>query len=133
MTGRRYSAVKLLPTEASTLRAIRQALSFRGWRTYRIQQSLGSHRGFADLIAIKDAVTLFIEVKAPRGKLSSYQERFGAEITAGGGIYVVARSVEDIEKVITGIHLAIPGRDGRPAIALAMIKGQGWKADDNKR
>ena len=49
------------------------------------------------MTAIKGGKTVYIEVKAPKGKLSEWQMDFQADIEARGGLYVVARSVEDVE------------------------------------
>ena len=40
-----------------------------------------------------------IEVKSAKGKLSPDQEAFKQNIEANGGIYILARSVEDVQKV----------------------------------
>lgn len=87
-------------TEKSIQTEIRIALGLMGWRVYRIHQSLGSHKGFCDLIAIKGGKVLFIEVKTMRGKQSPYQEQFQREIEQAGGTYILARSVEDVERGI---------------------------------
>ncbi|MDF2563898.1 MAG: hypothetical protein K0Q53_293 [Massilibacillus sp.] len=39
---------------------------------------------------------MYIEVKAPKGQLSEYQEEFQSDIESHGGMYVVARSVDDV-------------------------------------
>lgn len=43
---------------------------------------------------------LEVEFKSPTGKLSSDQERFGGMIRAAGGVYIVARSVEQFWEAI---------------------------------
>lgn len=83
-------------TEHSIMLEIRQALSFQGWYVTRIHQSLGSMKGICDLTAIKNGVTIYIEAKAPKGKLSKWQEEYMRNITEHGGIFIVARSYEDI-------------------------------------
>ena len=52
------------------------------------------------MYALKDGIHLWIEVKTPHGRLSKYQEQFRDDILAHGGTYIVARSVEDIERVL---------------------------------
>lgn len=47
---------------------------------------------------------LEMEVKTAKGKVSPEQEKFGAEITAMGGLYIVARSVED---ALTAVRAAL--------------------------
>ena len=76
---------------------IKETLLWCGWYVVKIHQSMGSHKGIADLYAIKGGRSLWIEVKTARGKVSPDQEKFGCAIIAHGGEYIVARSVEDIE------------------------------------
>ena len=85
------------PTETDIQNAIREYLRWRGWFVIRHQQGLGCHKGLSDLTAIKNGKTVYIEVKRPMGKQSEWQLDFQADIEAHGGLYVVARSVEDVE------------------------------------
>lgn len=90
-------------TEADIQRQIRDYLRWTGWFVYKNHQSLGSYRGVADLTAIKDGRVVWIEVKKPGGRQSREQEKFQREIEAHGGVYIVARSVEDVEEAIERI------------------------------
>lgn len=57
--------------------------------------------GQADLSGIvRGGRRLEVEVKSPTGRPSEQQVRFGNMIRSKGGIYVVARSVEDVERAI---------------------------------
>ena len=85
------------PTETDIQNAIREYLRWRGWFVIRHQQGLGCHKGLSDLTAIKNGRTVYIEVKRPKGTQSDDQLDFQADIEAHGGLYVVARSVEDVE------------------------------------
>ena len=85
------------PTETEIQNAIRDFLRWRGWFVIRHQQGLGCHKGLSDLTAIKGGRTVYIEVKRPKGTQSDDQLDFQADIEAHGGLYVVARSVEDVE------------------------------------
>lgn len=85
------------PKEAEIQSAIRECLRWNGWFVIRHQQTLGSHRGLSDLTAIKDGVTVYIEVKTMSGVLSADQEAFRDEVEAHGGTYIVARCVEDVQ------------------------------------
>ena len=85
------------PTETEIQNAIREYLRWRGWFVIRHQQGLGCHKGLSDLTAIKGGKTVYIEVKRPKGTQSDDQLDFQADIEAHGGLYVVARSVEDVE------------------------------------
>lgn len=77
---------------------VREYLQWRGWYVIRNQQSLGSHRGLADLTAIKDGRVVFIEIKTPEGRLSRHQRNFRDEILSHGGEYIVIRSLDEIMK-----------------------------------
>jgi Holliday junction resolvase len=87
-------------TETQIQSAIREWLQWKGWFVIRNQQSLGSLKGLADLTAIKNSRVLWIEVKTPRGKQSDYQIEFEAAIKAHGGEYVLADSVEVVERYL---------------------------------
>ena len=89
-------------TENQIQSAIREYLQYNGWFVIRNQQSLGSLKGLADLTAIRNGKVLWIEVKTPKGRLSEWQTKFKAEIEAHGGIYLEARSVEDVEQFLYG-------------------------------
>lgn len=52
--------------------------------------------GSADIIAIRGGICYGIEVKSPTGKLSEAQEAWGNRLARAGGIYVIARSVDDV-------------------------------------
>jgi Holliday junction resolvase-like predicted endonuclease len=82
--------------EADILRQARDYLRLKGWLVYRMQQGLGAHRGFPDLVAVKAGQVLFVEVKTRTGRLSQHQEAFRDEIEGQGLRYIVVRSVEDI-------------------------------------
>lgn len=98
--SRRRAAVAVTdapPMKESEIQAaIREFLRWRGWFVIKIHQSLGSYRGIADLYALKDGRSLWIEVKTAKGQQTEYQRQFEADIKAHGGEYLVARSVEDV-------------------------------------
>ncbi len=85
--------------ERDVIRDIRDWLAMHGWFVVRIQQSMGCHKGMSDLLAVKGGRVLFVEVKAPKGRQSTYQVEFQREIESHGGVYVLARSVEDLEGI----------------------------------
>ena len=90
-----------MPVKESEIQAqIRDYLRWKGWFCVKIHQSLGSYRGIADLYALKDGRSVWIEVKTPAGRLSKYQEKFRDDILSHGGIYIVARSVDDVEQAL---------------------------------
>ena len=85
------------PKESEIQSNIRDYLRAYGWFVIRHHQTLGSHKGLSDLTAIKEGRTVYIEVKTPSGKQSDDQILFQAEIEAHGGLYVLARGIEDVE------------------------------------
>jgi len=82
--------------EADLQRQIKEYLQWHGWFVIKIHQSLGSYKGIADLYAIKKGISLWIEVKTKKGKLSQYQCKFKEDIEKQQGIYLVCRSINDL-------------------------------------
>jgi len=74
-----------------------------GWDVTYHQQGPLCRKGFPDLTALKDGLTLYIEVKTQTGKQSAWQVEFEKTCKAHGGTYVLARSVEDIKPYLTTI------------------------------
>lgn len=93
LTPQRQSPLK----ESDIQRAIKEYLSWQGWYVVKIHQSLGSHKGIADLYAIRQGRSVWIEVKTKAGRLSVHQEKYRAEIEAHGGEYITARGIEDVQ------------------------------------
>lgn len=80
--------------------AISKALRMDGWRVDRNQQGLGCTPGRADLEALKNGKTVYIEVKTETGRLSGHQKDYEVDIKLHGGEYIVARSVDDIAHLL---------------------------------
>ncbi|MBQ9763391.1 MAG: hypothetical protein IJV92_03435 [Phascolarctobacterium sp.] len=80
---------------------VRDALRLDGWYVIRHQQGMGSHPGLSDLTAIKDGVTIYVEIKTPRGYQSDKQKKFQHDIELHGGKYIIARSIDDIQPYLT--------------------------------
>lgn len=55
-------------------------------------------KGMSDIIALKPGIAYFIEVKKDDGRLSEDQAEFGVQVTKAGHEYVVARSIEDVQR-----------------------------------
>jgi len=89
-------------TETDILRQIRARLQWDKWLVIRHQQGLGCHKGLSDLTALKNGQTVYIEVKKPGGRQSDVQKDFQADIEAHGGVYVLAKSVDDVEFLCEG-------------------------------
>jgi hypothetical protein len=104
----KYRNVKKPPpeTEKSIMLGIVSALSFKGWRCFRMPPSIYSQKGIADLCCLRWGITAWVEVKSAKGKLSPDQRRFGEMVSDAGGIYIVARSVEYAVRVTDHILIA---------------------------
>jgi len=63
-------------------------------------------KGHADLAGIlwPTGRAIYIEVKSSKGKLSTQQRRFGDMILRMGGIWVCAKSVQDVERAISAAN-----------------------------
>lgn len=91
--------------ESDIQKSIQGFLKKQGYLVIRHQQGLGCRRGIPDLSAVKGGITYYVEVKTPKGKLSSYQEEFRDDLVKHGATYIVARSVQDI--VDSGMPLEV--------------------------
>jgi len=87
--------------QSALLRTLGRDRRLRIWRQntgvarYRDRVVRFGLPGQADLSGITDrGVRVEIEVKSPNGRLSKQQEAFGRMIQTMGGIYIVARSVQ---------------------------------------
>ena len=101
--------------EADAQRAIVQALRFalprdaivhhcanevteagpRGAKRQAILVGMGVHAGFADLMILCDGRALFLELKAPKGRLRPDQEAFRDAVLAQGFGWALVRSLDD--------------------------------------
>ena len=76
--------------------AVKQFLQLGGWFVFPIVQSALSYKGIADLCAVREGHTVWVEIKTATGVQSGWQEQFEADVTAHGGEYIVARSTADV-------------------------------------
>src|SRR4051794_33690092 len=66
-------------------------------------------RGQADLSGIvRGGRRLEIEVKSPRGRRSPQQVKWGEMIARFGGIYIVARSVNEVHAALADAGVELP-------------------------
>ena len=56
-----------------------------------------TRKGWPDICLIKNGKFYGIEVKSEVGRLSLEQEELGRDIIIHGGMYVVARSIDDVQ------------------------------------
>ena len=89
--------------------AILEYLALRGhffWRnnsgTFKTERG-GFYRmgtpGAPDIIGCVQGKMVGIEIKNERGQLSETQESFRSRLQQVGGIYIVARSIEDVQAI----------------------------------
>lgn len=91
--------------------AYRQILAFKVKTIGTYDEKLGRFRssskwyrkGVADIIGIYKNRPLAIEVKTEKGKLSVHQKNFLSDWEIGGGISIVARSLEDLDKQLQAL------------------------------
>ena len=80
---------------------IKEYLHKKGYYYFKINQPHRHARnkpGIADLYAIRNGVSFWIEVKTPTGTQSDAQIKFESNIKDHGGNYIIARSVEDLRQ-----------------------------------
>ena len=90
--------------EKDVLKQTRDYLRWNHWLVIRLQQSLGCHKGLPDLLAVRDGIVLWIEVKTPKGKLSRYQEQFKQDLEGHGGRYLIIRSLADVMRLVSNTN-----------------------------
>ncbi len=82
----------------SEIRAqVKEYLQWQGWFVFYHLQGLGSYPGLPDLQAVKDGRTIYIEFKRPCGRQSSKQKKFQQDLETAGGVYILARKIEDLK------------------------------------
>lgn len=67
----------------------------RGTRRQAILVGMGVHAGFADLIVLCEGRVLFLELKAPKGRLRPEQQAFRDAVLAQGFGWALVRSLDD--------------------------------------
>jgi len=67
----------------------------RGAKRQAVLVGMGVHPGFADLLVICDGRVLFLELKAPKGRLRPEQEAFRDAVLARGFGWALVRSLDD--------------------------------------
>lgn len=108
-------------SESAIQRAILDALRWRGlffWRNNvspipirKGREIVGVRRvdphivGMPDIMGIVKGRAVGIEVKKPRGKQSPAQKEWETKMRKAGGIYLVASSVEAVEKALKELDL----------------------------
>lgn len=105
-------SIKIKISEKDAQKSILHYLSLRKyiyWRTNNApvydtgfggfrKMATHSRKGVADIYVLKNGVSYFIEVKGSSGKLSEDQILFKSDVEKEGGIFIVARSIDDVMK-----------------------------------
>jgi Holliday junction resolvase len=87
--------------ESRLVRRIQDLIRKRGGRSFKIHgDSSYQEAGIPDILACYQGRFLGIEVKMPGGRLSRKQERVMQTILDAGGVAIVARSVDDVHRVL---------------------------------
>jgi hypothetical protein len=66
-----------------------------GAKRQAVLVGMGVHPGFADLLVICDGRVLFLDMKAPKGRLRPEQEAFRDAVLAQGFGWALVRSLDD--------------------------------------
>ena len=95
-------------TEKRTQRQVLDYLLWKGYLYTRLNSGMTkvenrlirlAPAGWADIIGMtKDGRFMAIECKDVKGKQNTNQKEFEKQVLAGGGVYIVARSLEDVQK-----------------------------------
>jgi len=94
---RKLTTGKKMTPETLIKKQINGFLNALGVFHFPIMQGMGSYKGISDIIAIKDGMVYFVEVKSKTGKQSEYQKQFQSDIERMGGNYILARGIEDLK------------------------------------
>lgn len=85
-------------TEKEAVKQLKKFWKANGWYVIRNQQNIGSHKGLADFLVIRNGIHIFVEAKGEKGRQSPMQKQFQDDIEKVGSDYVLCKSVEDFEK-----------------------------------
>ena len=90
--------VKISESETDIRKTLVSYMRVKGWFVYHNLAGLGCYPGLSDLVAVKDGLVIHIEIKKVGGKQSEKQKQFQVDLESHGGRYLIARSIEDLEK-----------------------------------
>jgi hypothetical protein len=75
----------------------------KGVTVYRPSTNKGMADIHCQVLVNNIPVSVWLEVKRKRGKLSMYQEAFKDSVQAAGGYYFLVRSIEDVELALAEV------------------------------
>jgi len=102
MSAKQKENIKIL--ESDIKKQIKEYLKWNGWFCFHILAGMGMYKGIPDLIAIKNGILLFIEVKQAKGRQSLYQKKFQENIELYGGDHIKYILVHNIDELIQNIN-----------------------------
>ena len=82
--------------EALLTKSVRQLLNAAGIFHWKNHGGLGSAPGLPDICAVYKGRLVAIELKAPRGVLSDYQQQFIDRINEAGGLAFMAKTLDTV-------------------------------------
>ncbi len=84
--------------EADVKRSVIDALRWRGWLVFTIQQNTFGTKGLPDLMAVsRRGLVVFIEVKRPGGRLRPRQKEVALELLQRDCIFLLVDDVRQID------------------------------------
>jgi hypothetical protein len=95
-------------------------------RARGIRSGMGLCAGWPDLVILAQRRVVFLEVKAPGGRLSDAQAAFGARAMAEGHVWAVVRSVDEALDVLARAGLASRVSGGRAQASPTTGSQEGW-------
>ena len=91
-----------------------------GLTVYRPSTNKGIADIHATVLVEGIPVSVWLEVKTKRGKLSANQKAFQESVEAAGGFYYVVRSIDDVDLVIQQTRLEVWEK-------FRTVSGLGWE------
>lgn len=82
--------------ETKLKKQIKDYLAIRGIFNYHILQGIGAYKGIPDRILHWNGKVIYLEIKAPKGKLSEGQKVFQEQCKADGIDYLVIRDLDEL-------------------------------------
>jgi hypothetical protein len=108
--------MKKITEETQIKHQVKDYLKLWGFFVFPILQGLGAYKGIPDMCAVGYGLTLFIEVKAGKGKQSKYQKQFENNVFGHGGHYILVKKCEDIKNYLYDYDLNKNKLTGNPII-----------------
>ena len=91
-------------TETDIKHQIRDYLRARNIFNFPILQTLGTYKGAPDRIIFFKGKTICCEIKKPSGVQSEYQKQFQVDVERSGGIYIIAKSLDDVISALSRVE-----------------------------